>query len=74
MAALTQGSVKDVVEAQAKPPQRRRKPARIIKQMVPDEILHNEALNKAIEVLNQNYEFEVGLLAWRYDSPYCYWQ
>ena len=29
---------------------------------VPDDILHNEALNEAIAVLPANYNFEVGAL------------
>lgn len=38
-------------------------PPRVIRQQVPDDILHNEALNAAIAVLPANYNFEVCVCA-----------
>jgi 2-(3-amino-3-carboxypropyl)histidine synthase len=32
---------------------------------VPDDILHNEALNEAVAVLPANYNFEIHKTAWR---------
>ena len=49
------------VEAQpaSTPARVRSRARRIVRQLVPDEILKNEQLNKAIAVLNKNYDFEV---------------
>ncbi|UPR02970.1 diphthamide biosynthesis protein [Chloropicon primus] len=46
---------------------RRKKPAarRVVRQLIPDEILKNEELNEAIKVLNVNYDFEVHKTVWR---------
>ena len=41
-------------------------PTRIRRQLqIPDDILHNEALNNAIKVLPSNYEFEIHKTIWR---------
>ncbi|CAK0783436.1 hypothetical protein CVIRNUC_006635 [Coccomyxa viridis] len=41
------------------------KPARVITQQVPDDILHNDALNEAAAVLPANYSFEIHKTIWR---------
>jgi hypothetical protein len=38
---------------------------RFTRQLVPDSILHNEALNAAIKVLPANYNFEIHKTVWR---------
>ena len=43
----------------------RRKPRRVVRQLVPDEILKNEELNRAIANLNVNYDFEIPKTVWR---------
>ena len=65
--------VQQAEEANRPPPPkvvRRKKPARVVRQLVPDEILKDENLNRAIGVLNPNYEFEVrGREETRVDAP-----
>ena len=46
-------------------PKKRKPVRRIVRQIVPDEILQDAELNKAIEVLNPNYEFEIHKTVWR---------
>lgn len=38
---------------------------RIVRQQVPDEILHNEKLQRAVSVLPSNYNFEIHKTIWR---------
>lgn len=38
---------------------------RFVKQLVPDSILHDAALNEAIQVLPSNYNFEIHKTVWR---------
>lgn len=40
-------------------------PRRVIRQAIPDEVLHDERLNKAISVLPSNYNFEIHKTVWR---------
>lgn len=38
---------------------------RFVRQQVPDDILHNSALNAAMSVLPSNYNFEIHKTVWR---------
>ena len=49
--------------AATRPPPR--KPRRVVRQLVPKEILNDPELNEAIAVLNPNYEFEIHKTVWR---------
>ncbi|KAF5835432.1 putative diphthamide synthesis protein-domain-containing protein [Dunaliella salina] len=40
-------------------------PKRFVRQQIPDDILHNPALNEAIKVLPVNYNFEIHKTVWR---------
>jgi len=51
------------IPASAKPPPGG--PRRFVRQQIPDDILHNPALNEAIKVLPVNYNFEIHKTVWR---------
>ncbi|KAK9804679.1 hypothetical protein WJX73_009622 [Symbiochloris irregularis] len=59
--ASAQAPARPAVTAPSKPAG----PKRFIRQQVPDDILHNAELNRAIAVLPANYNFEIPKTVWR---------